>query len=83
MSFEQDVIAELLGAIREESGKTQSELAELLGVTQSTVSKLERGERNVDLVYMLALCRAVGIDFPSFASRLESKLAHPSSSEAK
>lgn len=51
-----------LKAMREKAGMVQSELAEALGVGQSFVSKIERGERYVDVLFYLDWCRSCGVD---------------------
>lgn len=55
---------EVLGRLRrarEDQGIGQQELGARLGRPQSYVSKIETGERRVDLVEMLDICRALGI----------------------
>ena len=59
-----------LQATRLEAGVTQQQVAERLGVTQSSVSKVERGERRID-----AFCEAIGISFPTFATRLHQAIS--------
>ena len=51
----------LLRQYRERAGKKQEELAELLGVPQSFVSKCESGERRVDLSELRAICAALNV----------------------
>ncbi len=69
-SKEYRVFLRQLQAARLEAGVTQQQVAERLGVTQSSVSKVERGERRIDVVELRAFCEAVGISFPTFATRL-------------
>lgn len=59
---------------REQKGLTQAEVAERLEQTQSFISKVERGERRLDLVETRAFCLAIGVDFVRFVQRLESHL---------
>lgn len=57
---------EMLGrlrAARERSGLQQEELAARLGKGQSFVSKIETGERRVDFIELLDICRALDIQF--------------------
>ena len=49
----------LLRAIRKEAGVSQTELATRLGVPQSFVSKVESGERRVDIVELRRICVAL------------------------
>ena len=51
-----------LVAVRKDAGVTQIELAERLGKPQQFVSKYERGDRRVDLIEFVAVCRALRID---------------------
>lgn len=44
------------------SGLTQVELAERLKVRQSYVSNYETGERRLDVVEFILVCRAIGLD---------------------
>jgi transcriptional regulator with XRE-family HTH domain len=54
---------------------TQEQLAKSLGQTQSFISKVERGERRLDLVELRAFCNALGVEFPSFVSQLDKILS--------
>lgn len=47
---------------RKERGLSQVELADLAGVEQSTISKLERGSDSVTLRTMNAVANALGVD---------------------
>lgn len=50
----------LVRKARERSGRTQREVAQMLGRPQSYVSKVETCERRIDFVELLLLCQAVG-----------------------
>lgn len=55
---------ELIGRLRlarRREGVTQGQLARRLGKSQSYVSKIETGERRVDLVELLVICETLGI----------------------
>jgi transcriptional regulator with XRE-family HTH domain len=56
----QDVLAHLLKRSRRQSGLTQVELADRLGIGQSSVSKVERGLQRLDLVELRAWLAAIG-----------------------
>lgn len=71
---EYDAFRRLLKETREEARLTQTDLADRLGLTQSVVSKCERGERRLDIIELRAWCSAMGTDLADFASRLESAL---------
>lgn len=51
-----------LKAMRTGAGLTQLELAATLKVDQSYVSKVERGERYMDVLFYLDWCRACGAE---------------------
>lgn len=68
-SRDYEVLLRLLREERKRSGLTQAELAERLGLDQSTVSKCERGERRLDLVEVMAFCEAMGVSFTGFVAR--------------
>ena len=60
---------------REAASLTQAEVAERLGVSQSFVSKWERGDRRIDVVQLREWCQITGDTLPKFVSRLETRLA--------
>lgn len=56
---------DLLVQLRDEAGYTQTMLAEKVGNTQTFVSKVERGERRLDVVEFTEWCDALGFDAAS------------------
>jgi transcriptional regulator with XRE-family HTH domain len=46
---------------RNDAGLTQVQVAAALKRPQSFVSKYESGERNLDVIEFLAVCRALGV----------------------
>ena len=54
------VVAALVDA-RRSAGVTQVELAARLSKPQSFVSKIERGERRIDVLEFCAVARAIGV----------------------
>lgn len=60
-----------LKAIRLRAHLTQTELAGKLKVDQSFVSKIERGERYIDVLFYLDWCRACSISPGKAVSELE------------
>lgn len=59
------LLQSLLSA-RSTAGVTQVALSETLGKPQSFVSKFERGERRLDLIEVVAVLRALGVDEVKF-----------------
>lgn len=68
------VLAETLRETRLKAKVTQVELAERLGLTQSFVSKCDRGTVRLDIVQVRRICLALGVTFPEFVRRFERKL---------
>jgi len=52
----------LLRDLRERAGVTQLALADSLGNSQTFISKVERGERRIDVVEFIEICDALGAD---------------------
>ena len=56
-SKEHRSLVERLRKAREERGLDQEDVAKLLGVTQSYISKIESGQRRIDIVQLKAFAR--------------------------
>jgi len=67
-------LQELLRRIRLDKGIRQIELAELLGVPQSFVSKYEAGDRRLDILELREVCQATGVTLQEFIRKLEESL---------
>lgn len=72
---EYDVLRALLRAEREKADLTQEGLAKRLKETQSFVSKVERGERRLDLVQLRSFCHAIGVGLTPFVAAFEAQLS--------
>ncbi|MBN8626024.1 MAG: helix-turn-helix transcriptional regulator [Planctomycetes bacterium] len=68
------VFASLLRETREHAGVTQIALAKKLRQTQSYVSKVERGERRLDIVQLRWWCTALGTAASAFVREFERRL---------
>lgn len=68
-------LLKLLRKTRQDAGVTQVELARRLDETQSAVSKMERGERRIDIVELRTICQVLGLGLPKFTQLLEQELA--------
>ena len=64
----------MLAQLREDAGMNQTALADRLGLTQSEVSKFERGERALDVLRLRAWLRALGMELAPFALALDEEL---------
>lgn len=72
---EYEVLLRQLRSLRESSGLTQVELADRLEQSQSYVSKVERGDRRLDVIQLRTICHTLGSTLPEFISALEKTLA--------
>jgi transcriptional regulator with XRE-family HTH domain len=68
-------VLRLLREIRAKAGVTQVGLAHTLGLTQSQISKIERGESRLDVVQLRTICTALGVTLLEFIRRLERELS--------
>jgi len=57
-----EALTKALTAARREAGLTQAEAGEALGRPQSYISKVEAGERRLDVVELLDLLEVLGTD---------------------
>jgi transcriptional regulator with XRE-family HTH domain len=68
------VFLELLIEARHRAGMTQAELGLLLPFGQPGISKIERGERRVDIIELRMICEQLGTTLGAFIAELESRL---------
>lgn len=61
-SARHDELRALLATARRQSGLTQVQLADILNRPQSFVSKYEGGERRLDVIEFIDVCKAIKID---------------------
>lgn len=57
-----EALREALTAARKAAGLTQADLAKRLKCHQSLIARLESGQRRIDVIEMIVLARAIGID---------------------
>jgi transcriptional regulator with XRE-family HTH domain len=60
------LITDEIKKVREESGLTQKEVAESMGVQQSYISQVESGERNPTLEFLTSFCKLCGCEIGFF-----------------
>lgn len=65
---------DLLIDVREARGKTQVQLADVLKMRQSDLSKIERGVRRIDFVELRRWLIALDFDVATFSQEFESRL---------
>jgi transcriptional regulator with XRE-family HTH domain len=71
-----------LRRFREDSGRTQTDVAAFLKRDQSVVSKCERGERRIDVIELRDYCLAIGIELRTLVDALEKEIARATTSKA-
>ncbi|WP_442774643.1 helix-turn-helix domain-containing protein [Sphaerotilus montanus] len=69
-----DIFLGMLRRSREAQRLRQADLAIRLGRGQATISKVERGERRLDVIELRAWLHALEIDFADFMSELNHRL---------
>jgi transcriptional regulator with XRE-family HTH domain len=65
----------LLVEAREGAGLSQTALAEALDQSQSFVSKIELGDRRLDVIQLRTILAVLGVPLPNFIRRLEKRIA--------
>ncbi|MCV2361639.1 helix-turn-helix domain-containing protein [Paucibacter sp. TC2R-5] len=73
-SSHNETFLKLLRRRRVSMGLRQKDLAVRIGRGQGTVSKVERGERRLDVIELRAWLRALDLDFATFARDLDQEL---------
>jgi transcriptional regulator with XRE-family HTH domain len=68
------VLADIVRQVRLDAGRTQADLARRLDRPQSYVSKVESGERRLDVVELRDWCAACGQSLAVIAMRFEDML---------
>lgn len=71
---QQLALTKTLYSLRIGAGLKQTDLAEILDVPQSFVSKIETGERRLDLVELKAVVQAMGATLTEFVIEFEKNI---------
>jgi transcriptional regulator with XRE-family HTH domain len=74
LSRQQATMLRMLVRLRERAHVNQTRLAQRLGITQSEVSKYERGERTLDVLRLRVWLRALDVELSAFADALDHEL---------
>ena len=69
------VLLLLIREARAQTGLTQTQMAARLGLSQSDVSKCEKGMRRLDVIELKSWVEALGTTLPDFVRRFEDRLA--------
>lgn len=70
----QIALTKTLYSLRIGAGLKQTDLADILGTPQSFVSKIETGERRLDLVELKAVVEAMGATLTEFVIEFEKNM---------
>lgn len=70
----QEQLQKMLRNLRIRKGLRQNELARLLNVPQSFISKYESGERRLDILEVRTICKVMETDFLEFIAELDQKI---------
>ncbi len=68
------ILIRLLYSLRVNAGITQNELAKKMGVPQSYLSKIENGERRLDVIELCKICNALDSNIVSFIQELNRQI---------
>jgi transcriptional regulator with XRE-family HTH domain len=65
---------EVLVEFRNKAGLLQTDLAEKLNVHQSYISKIETGQRRVDIIELREICSYLNTNLVEFTKQIEKKI---------
>ena len=68
-------LLKLLRAMRRTAKLTQAEVGEMISLSQSTISDIERGNRRIDALEMRDFCKACGQDPSRLMRQYEKAIA--------
>ncbi|MGQ0598605.1 helix-turn-helix domain-containing protein [Aquabacterium sp.] len=74
-STQHQVLLDLLRQARTERAVTQQELSQRIGMSQSDISKVERGVRRLDILELRVWLAGLEVPLASFAKTLDAKLS--------
>jgi transcriptional regulator with XRE-family HTH domain len=73
-SQEHNILLQTLYSLRVGIGIRQIDLAEKLNIPQSFISKIENGERRIDVVELKWIVEAMGVSLGDFVAEFEKRL---------
>jgi transcriptional regulator with XRE-family HTH domain len=71
---EHRILLEQIYRLRMASGMRQNDLAKKLNVPQSFISKIENGERRLDIIELREICNCLDTNLLEFVSELEKNI---------
>jgi transcriptional regulator with XRE-family HTH domain len=75
-TLRQRIFLSTLNEARRGAGVTQIELADYVGMSQSDVSKVERGVRRLDVAELFSWLEALGLSPGPFIEAVEERIRH-------
>jgi HTH-type transcriptional regulator/antitoxin HipB len=75
LAAELRILGSVLARARERAGVKQSDAAAKLGLPASYLSKIENGTRRVDVVELIQIADAIGIEAADLVRELQEKMA--------
>lgn len=69
-----EIFRDVLRIERKHHKVSQKNLAKMLGIEQSYISKTEIGDRRLDIIELLEYCDAMGLTLTDFVFRMEGRL---------
>lgn len=70
------ILGEVLVCTRERAGRKQSEVAAALSLPASYLSKIENGTRRLDVIELVQIAEAIGVDPAEIVRELQEALKH-------
>ncbi|WP_417839893.1 helix-turn-helix domain-containing protein [Tritonibacter scottomollicae] len=67
----QEVLCQVLVEARKTAGLSQAELAKKLNCHQSMVARVESGQRRIDVVELIVIARAIGVETREILAAVE------------
>ena len=81
LADELKILGEVLVQFREKVRLKQSDVAARLGLPASYLSKIENGTRRLDVIELIQIAEAMGVDAAAIVRELRNRIATGASSE--
>ena len=81
LADELKILGGVLVRAREKAGLKQSDVAARLGLPASYLSKIENGTRRLDVIELIQIAEAMGVDAAAIVRELRNRIATAASSQ--